>query len=100
MPSNGDSIVDLALRPPGTFTRKAKRPFSGILMCGVCGGGISIHDRKGGAIRIRCSTARESGSCPNTGYFRLDRIEQASIKSENCWKSGGRLPALKGQPEW
>jgi site-specific DNA recombinase len=63
----------------GTFTRKAKRPFSGILVCGVCGGGMSIHDRTGGAIRIRCSTARESGSCPNTGYYRLDRIEQAVI---------------------
>ena len=40
---------------------------------------MSVHDRKGGAIRIRCSTARESGSCSNTGYYRLDRIEQAVI---------------------
>jgi hypothetical protein len=40
---------------------------------------MSVHDRKGGAIRIRCSTARESGSCSNTGYYRLDQIEQAVI---------------------
>jgi site-specific DNA recombinase len=63
----------------GDYTRKAKRPFSGILTCAVCGGGMSVHDRKGTAIRIRCSTARESGSCSNTAYFRLDRIEQAVV---------------------
>ncbi|NQX72735.1 MAG: hypothetical protein HRT62_04045 [Epibacterium sp.] len=36
---------------------------------------MSIHDRKGSAIRIRCSTAAESGSCVNTKKVRLDKIE-------------------------
>lgn len=36
---------------------------------------MAIHDRKGSAIRIACSTSRESGSCDNTGKFRLDQIE-------------------------
>ncbi len=59
----------------GKSTRKPARPFSGLLKCGCCGGGMAIHDRKGSAIRIRCSTSRESGSCDNTGKFRLDHIE-------------------------
>jgi len=59
----------------GKSTRKPARPFSGLLKCGCCGGGMAIHDRKGSAIRIRCSTSRESGSCDNKGKFRLDHIE-------------------------
>lgn len=56
-----------------------KRPFSGLLRCGACGGGMALHDRSGSAVRIRCSTARESGSCDNTGRYRLDKIEAAII---------------------
>lgn len=56
-----------------------RRPFSGLLRCGVCGGGMAIHDRQGSAIRIRCSTARESGACTNGARFRLDRIEAAIL---------------------
>jgi site-specific DNA recombinase len=59
------------------MTRAPLRPFSGILRCGCCGGGMGIHDRAGAAIRIRCSTATESGNCSNGGRFRLDRIEVA-----------------------
>jgi site-specific DNA recombinase len=36
---------------------------------------MAIHDRKGSAIRICCSTSRESGSCTNSSKFRLDAIE-------------------------
>ena len=59
----------------GKSTRTPARPFSGLLKCGCCGGGMAIHDRKGSAIRIACSTSRESGSCDNSGKFRLDQIE-------------------------
>ncbi|WP_425438709.1 recombinase family protein [Roseinatronobacter thiooxidans] len=62
-------------RSAGTSTRAPARPFSGLLKCGCCGGGMAIHDRKGSAIRIACSTSRESGSCDNSGRFRLDQIE-------------------------
>ncbi|WP_442970486.1 recombinase family protein [Roseovarius sp. D22-M7] len=59
----------------GKSTRTPTRPFSGLLKCGCCGSGMAIHDRKGSAIRIACSTSRESGSCDNAGKFRLDLIE-------------------------
>lgn len=59
------------------MTRRPPRPFSGLIRCGCCGSGMSIHDRAGDAIRIRCSTANESRSCTNTVRFRLDRIEAA-----------------------
>lgn len=55
--------------------RKPGRIFSGLLKCACCGAGMAIHDRDGAAIRIRCSTARESGSCENGRTFRLDKIE-------------------------
>ncbi len=39
---------------------------------------MSMHDKHpGGAIRIRCSTNRESGSCSNSAKVRLDLIEKA-----------------------
>ncbi|MFT3973285.1 MAG: recombinase family protein [Amaricoccus sp.] len=59
---------------------RPKRPFSGLLRCGVCGGGMALHDRSGSAVRIRCSTAKESGACDNGGRYRLDRIERAIIE--------------------
>ncbi|MCC5956141.1 MAG: recombinase family protein [Natronohydrobacter sp.] len=64
----------------GRRDRTPKRPFSGLLRCGKCGGGMSIHDRSGSAIRIRCSTARESGSCDNDKRYRLDKIEHAVLE--------------------
>jgi site-specific DNA recombinase len=64
-------------RSAGRSTRKPARPFSGLLKCGCCGGGMAIHDRCGNAIRIRCSTSTESGSCDNNSRFRLDEIEAA-----------------------
>ncbi len=57
-----------------------KRIFSGLIHCGECGGGMSIHDHAGAAIRIRCSTARESGACSNGGRYRLDRIEAVIVE--------------------
>lgn len=60
-------------------TRKRKRILSGLLRCGQCGGGMSIHDHFGDAIRIRCTTASESGSCGNARRYRLDKIEGAVI---------------------
>ena len=71
--------------------RAPVRPFSGIIRCGCCGGGMAIHDRKGAAVRIRCTTASESGSCSNTGRFSLDRIEVAIFD---------RLRAQLDRPEY
>ena len=65
------------VRSSGKSTRKPARTFSGLLKCGCCGGGMAVHDRSGSAIRIRCSTSTESGSCDNKSRFRLDEIEAA-----------------------
>ena len=40
---------------------------------------MSIHDRNGSAIRIRCSASKDSGSCNNNGKVRLDKIESALL---------------------
>ncbi|MGP3725947.1 recombinase family protein [Cereibacter sphaeroides] len=61
----------------GKITKAPPRPFSGLIRCACCGGGMSIHDRCGEAIRIRCSTANESGSCENKARYRLEKIEEA-----------------------
>ncbi|WP_347311407.1 recombinase family protein [Defluviimonas sp. SAOS-178_SWC] len=63
---------------PGTF-RKRKRLLSGLIRCSECGGGMTMHDKRGAAIRIKCSRHRESGSCGNGRSYRLDHIERAVI---------------------
>lgn len=62
---------------PARMDRAPRRPFSGLVRCGSCGGAMVVHDRAGAAVRIRCATARESGSCANTARYRIDRIEAA-----------------------
>lgn len=59
--------------------RKKKRLLSGLLRCPACGGGMHMHDQRRGAVRIKCSTHKESGSCPNGKSYRLDLIERAVI---------------------
>ena len=62
---------------PGRRQAMPRRPLSGLLRCGVCGGGLAIQTTRGDSIWLRCSTARESGSCTNRTRPRLDRIEAA-----------------------
>lgn len=62
--------------------RERARPrhiLSGLLRCGGCGGGMSVKDRDHGRVRIRCTTATESGSCDNRRSYYLDRVEQAVV---------------------
>ncbi len=66
-------------RANGKSTMKPRRIFSGLLRCGVCGGGMSMHDRYKGAIRIKCSRYTESRSCENKRSYRLDKIEAAVV---------------------
>ncbi|WP_107341094.1 recombinase family protein [Agrobacterium pusense] len=63
----------------GSNTRSPKRLLSGILRCGHCGGGMSIHDHSGKSVRIRCSRSTQSGVCGNDRRYRLDKIERAVI---------------------
>ncbi len=53
---------------------------SGLLRCGCCGSGYSIHDRdKTGKSRIRCSSVRESGICSNRRILYLVNVERAVL---------------------
>ncbi|MFC5423007.1 recombinase family protein [Bosea eneae] len=58
---------------------RPKHLLSGLLRCGACGGGISVKDRDHGRVRIRCTTAAESGSCGNRRSYYLDQVEQAVV---------------------
>jgi site-specific DNA recombinase len=59
---------------------RPKRILSGLLRCGTCGSGMSIHDTHGATTRIRCSRVRESGTCTNALKYPLDRIERAAVE--------------------
>nr|WP_083992253.1 recombinase family protein [Bradyrhizobium embrapense] len=57
--------------------RRPPHLLSGLLRCGCCGSGMSVHDRdKTGKTRIRCSAVRESGSCSNRKIIYLRDIER------------------------
>lgn len=60
--------------------RRPAHLLSGLLRCGICGAGMSVHDRdKTGKTRIRCSAVRESGSCSNRRIIYLPEIEKAVL---------------------
>ncbi len=62
--------------------RAAKRLLSGLLRCAACGGGMSTKGAdKTGRIRIRCSTATESGTCPDPQTFYIDDIESRVLSA-------------------
>ncbi|MCC5984605.1 MAG: recombinase family protein [Rhodobacteraceae bacterium] len=65
----------------GRGLARPKRPFSGLLRCGCCGGGIAISKTRGESVWGRCSTRTESGSCDNKLEMRIDRIEAAVFES-------------------
>lgn len=62
---------------PG-LQRRPRHMLSGLLRCGACGAGMSTNGKdKSGCIRIRCSAASESGTCPDPKTFYLDTEERA-----------------------
>ncbi len=61
--------------------RQPKRLLSGLLKCGVCGSGMSVHDRdKTGKTRLRCSRVRESGSCDHARLYYAEAIERVAVE--------------------
>ncbi len=53
---------------------------SGLLRCGICGSGMSVHDRdRTGKTRIRCSAVRENGTCSNRRIVYLDMVERTVL---------------------
>lgn len=54
---------------------------SGMLRCGICGSGMSVHDRdKTGRARIRCSRQSESGTCEHARRYYLDDVERVVLE--------------------
>lgn len=64
----------------GRSERKPRRIFSGLLKCATCGGGMSIKDRRGRAVRVQCATFKESRSCDNAATYRIDIIEREVLE--------------------
>ena len=64
------------VQEPGKLRSElARRPrylLSGLLKCGICGGGYSMN----GARRYGCSTAINKGTCANKLTIRRDEVEQ------------------------
>ncbi|MHC4041560.1 recombinase family protein [Bradyrhizobium sp. 23AC] len=60
--------------------RRPRRMLSGLLRCGSCGSGMATNGQdKSGRVRIRCSAATESGTCPDPKTFYLDTVERAVL---------------------
>ena len=62
-------------------SRRPRHLLSGLLKCGACGSGMSVHDRdKTGKTRVRCSAVRESGSCTHRRVYYLEAIELVVVE--------------------
>ena len=73
---------EAARKPRPEMHRRPKRMLSGLLRCGVCGAGMSATGKdKSGRVRIRCSAARESGTCPDPKSCYLDSVEELVVGS-------------------
>lgn len=57
----------------------AKHLLTGLLKCGVCGGGMSSIGERKGRPRVMCSTAKESGSCQHVRRYNREDIEHAVV---------------------
>lgn len=60
--------------------RRPRHILSGLLKCAACGAGMASNGKgPSGRIRIRCSAATESGTCPDPKTFYLDTVETAVL---------------------
>ncbi len=53
------------------------RLLSGLIKCGVCGGGMAVNGTARGRDRIVCVRHREAGACDHGRSYYLDRVEDA-----------------------
>jgi site-specific DNA recombinase len=74
---------------PGYWDRRRPRYlFTGLMQCGVCGGGI-VHFNKA---YIGCANARNKGTCDNKGTMRRDHLETAVLDGlQNRLMEPGRI---------
>ncbi|WP_246676018.1 recombinase family protein [Mesorhizobium sp. B2-5-4] len=62
------------------YQRRPRHMLTGLLRCGACGAGMSSKGMdKSKRIRIRCSSATESGICADPKTFYLDTVETAVL---------------------
>ena len=74
--------VRVARKPlqDGNALGARKRPpylFSGLIKCGVCGGGCSMIS----ATHYGCSTARNKGTCDNRSAIKRDELEDRVLRA-------------------
>lgn len=64
-----------------SFSRQqpSKHLLTGLLRCGLCGGGMSSIGERKGRPRVMCSTAKESGSCHHIRRYNREDIEHAVV---------------------
>jgi site-specific DNA recombinase len=63
----------------GARPERARRPaylFSGLLRCGVCGGGFTMVNM----VQYACNNARSKGTCSNKTGIRRDRLEELILE--------------------
>jgi site-specific DNA recombinase len=62
---------------PGYWDRRRPRYlFTGLMSCGVCGGGVVTWNR----LRIGCANARNKGTCSNKTTMRRDDLEATVLE--------------------
>ncbi len=77
--------------------RRPRHMLSGPLRCGACGAGMSTNGRdKSERIRIRCSSATESGVCRDAKTFYLTTVESAVLAGLEAEMRQHGDPALLG----
>tara|TARA_X000000950_G_scaffold203710_1_gene245200 strand:- start:24 stop:1640 length:1617 start_codon:yes stop_codon:yes gene_type:complete len=73
-----------ASRAHGDHAKYARRKhlLSGLLRCGACGGGMQSYGKGArGTPRIRCSSAKEGGFCPDSKSFSRTAVERLVIEA-------------------
>jgi len=68
----GQSIATFGKNGPGYWDRRRPRYlFSGLVKCGVCGGGVVNLNSE----RVGCANARNKGTCDNKRTMRREELE-------------------------
>jgi site-specific DNA recombinase len=74
------SVAADALPDDGPALVRFRRPkflFSGLITCGVCGGGVHVYTGN----RLTCYAARDRGTCTNRTTIRREEIERRVLSA-------------------
>jgi site-specific DNA recombinase len=70
------AIKDSRSKSAPSLRRRPKSLLSGLLRCGVCGGGMSIKGKDRGGTRIICSAFKNASACTNNRTFYQHHVEE------------------------